>query len=69
MRKGVARDAGWVARREPAPTTRALRQAPPGHGAEALRAYERCRRLIAEELGIDPSRETKAVYESVLASL
>jgi DNA-binding SARP family transcriptional activator len=40
-----------------------------GNAAEALQAYERCRRLIAEELGVDPSRQTKAVYESVLASL
>ena len=46
---------------------RALSQS--GNSAEALRAYERCRRLIAEELGVDPSRQTKAVYESVLASL
>lgn len=40
-----------------------------GNGAEALWAYEQCRRLIASELGVDPSRETKAVYESVLHSL
>lgn len=40
-----------------------------GNTAEALRAYEGCRRLIAEELGVDPSRETKAVYERVLATL
>ena len=40
-----------------------------GNSAEALRAYERCRRLIADELGVDPSRQTKAVYEAVLASL
>ncbi|HEX6598328.1 MAG TPA: BTAD domain-containing putative transcriptional regulator [Gemmatimonadaceae bacterium] len=32
-------------------------------------AYEQCRRLIASELGVDPSRETKAVYETVLQSL
>jgi DNA-binding SARP family transcriptional activator len=40
-----------------------------GNTAEALSAYERCRRLIAEELGVDPSRQTKAVYEAVLQSL
>jgi DNA-binding SARP family transcriptional activator len=40
-----------------------------GNSAEALSAYERCRRLIARELGVDPSRQTKAVYEAVLMSL
>ena len=40
-----------------------------GNTAEALRAYERCRKLIARELGVDPSPQTKAVYESVLQSL
>ena len=40
-----------------------------GKAAEALRAYDGCRRLIAEELGVDPSRQTKAEYEAVLASL
>lgn len=40
-----------------------------GNAAEALWAYERCRRLIADELGVDPSRQTRAVYEEVLASL
>lgn len=40
-----------------------------GNSAEALRAYERCRRLIARELGVDPSPQTKAVYEEVLAGL
>ena len=40
-----------------------------GNAAEALSAYERCRRLIARELGVDPSRQTKAVYEAVLMSL
>jgi len=43
--------------------------AAPGNSAEALRAYERCRKLIARELGVDPSPTTKAVYESVLQSL
>ena len=40
-----------------------------GNTAEALRAYEDCRRLIARELGVDPSPQTKAVYESVLQSV
>jgi len=40
-----------------------------GNGAEALWAYEQCRQLIAEQLGVDPSRQTKEVYEAVLHSL
>jgi DNA-binding SARP family transcriptional activator len=40
-----------------------------GNTAEALSAYERCRRLIAKQLGVDPSQQTKAVYEAVLASV
>lgn len=40
-----------------------------GNAAEALRAYEQCRQLIAEELGVDPSPQTKATYEWVLHSL
>lgn len=40
-----------------------------GNRAEALRVYERCRRLISEELGASPSRETKAVHSAVLQSL
>jgi DNA-binding SARP family transcriptional activator len=37
-----------------------------GNTAEALMAYEACRRLIAEELGVDPSPQTMAAYEAVL---
>ena len=37
-----------------------------GNTAEALRTYEQCRRLIADELGVDPSPETKALHEDVL---
>jgi YVTN family beta-propeller protein len=37
-----------------------------GNRAEALRVYERCRRLLAEELGAYPSPETESVYRRVL---
>lgn len=37
-----------------------------GNRAEALRAYERCRKLLAEHLGVDPSPSTEAVYLEVL---
>ena len=32
-----------------------------GDRAEALRVYERCRRLLADELGTTPAAETEAV--------
>ena len=38
-----------------------------GNRAEALLAYERCRRLLEEELGADPSPETVSLYEELLA--
>jgi basic membrane lipoprotein Med (substrate-binding protein (PBP1-ABC) superfamily) len=37
-----------------------------GNRGEALRVYERCRRLLAEELGAYPSPETEAIYRSLL---
>jgi YVTN family beta-propeller protein len=37
-----------------------------GNQAEALLVYERCRRLLAEELGAYPSPETEAVYRRLL---
>ncbi len=37
-----------------------------GNRAEALRAYQRLRRVLADELGIDPSPETDAAYLDLL---
>lgn len=50
------------------PTYRALMRlyAADGARAEALRVYERCRRLLAEELGVPPSAETEALYVELL---
>ena len=40
-----------------------------GNSAEALWAYEQCRKLIAKELGVAPSPETRAVHDEVLQAL
>ncbi|MEI2655576.1 MAG: AAA family ATPase [Microthrixaceae bacterium] len=37
-----------------------------GRRGEALRAYQRLRNVLADELGVDPSPETEAVYLEVL---
>ena len=37
-----------------------------GNRADALRVYERCRRLLSDELGVDPSPATEAVYLDIL---
>ena len=37
-----------------------------GERAEALRAWERCRAEVVEELGVEPSAETEAVYLQLL---
>lgn len=37
-----------------------------GNRAAALLAYERCRKLLAEELGADPAPETALVFEEIL---
>ncbi len=37
-----------------------------GNAAEGLWTYERCRKLLSEELGVDPSRQTKAIHEEIL---
>ena len=41
-------------------------QSAAGNDAEALRVYERCRRLLDEELGTYPSPETEAIYRELL---
>jgi DNA-binding SARP family transcriptional activator len=37
-----------------------------GNRAEALRVYEECRRLLAAELGVDPSPDTEALFLELL---
>src|SRR5580765_8040624 len=37
-----------------------------GNRAEALRVYEQCRQLLAEELGAFPSPETDSIYRALL---
>ena len=37
-----------------------------GHAAEAVQVYERCRRALAEELGVDPGPAVRAAHAQVL---
>ena len=37
-----------------------------GDRAQALLAFERCRRLLADELGVDPSEATRALHRELL---
>ncbi len=39
-----------------------------GNRGEALRAYERCRRRLADELGVAPSADTETLYLDLLGS-
>src|SRR5207342_2053998 len=39
-----------------------------GNRAEALRVYEQCRQLLAEQLGAYPSPETESIYRQLLAA-
>ena len=39
-----------------------------GRQAEALQAYQEARRLLAEELGIEPGKELRRVHEQILAA-
>ncbi len=68
----AARRAGQAVTLEPFRETsyqRLMRaHAAAGNWAEVLRVYERCRRLLAEELGVSPSSQTEAVYLDILRS-
>jgi DNA-binding SARP family transcriptional activator len=37
-----------------------------GNRAEALRVYERCRRVLGDELGVPPSPATEAIYNEIV---
>ena len=59
---------GWPSSRSGRTATAARWRAWPGLGrpAEALRSYEHGRRMLREELGVDPSPQTLAMYEQIL---
>ncbi len=40
-----------------------------GETERALKVYERCRRILADELGVDPSSLTKAVHLQILSGV
>jgi two-component SAPR family response regulator len=40
-----------------------------GRQAEAVEIYDRCRRILRAELGVDPSPETAAIHRSLLKDL
>ena len=52
--------------RESAHRCRIAAHAAAGNRAEALRAYQDLRRVLAEELGVDPSEESEAAYLGLL---
>jgi len=54
--------------RESAHRARLAALAAGGNRAEALRAYQRLRRALADELGVDPSPETEAAYVALLGT-
>ena len=70
--EAAARDAELVVSLEPFRETAhrlVMRaHAAAGNPAEALRVYERCRAMIAQELGAGPSAETEHLYLEILRS-
>lgn len=67
---GAVDAAAEAVRRQPFRESAHLRlieaHAAAGNRAEALRAYERCRRALAEELGVSPSPTTEATYRQLM---
>ena len=72
--EGRAQEGLWFARkalrrdgsREDAYTTLMEAQVAAGQRAAALDTYFACRRYLTEELGIDPSLDTMALYRSII---
>ena len=65
----AARDALAIDERREAAFRALMRaHAAAGERAEALRVWERCRATLVDELGVDPSPETEAVYLVVLGT-
>ncbi len=67
---GAVEAAAEVLRHQPFRESAYLRlieaHAAAGNRAEALRAYERCRRALAEELGVGPSSTTEAAHRRLV---
>lgn len=38
-----------------------------GRPTEALEQYEECRRLLQEKIGVEPTRETQSLRDTILA--
>ena len=40
-----------------------------GRRGEALRQFETCRKVLREEIGVEPTKETKGLYQAILADI
>ena len=66
----AANDAvGRAPLRESAHRCRMAAHAAAGNRAEALKAYQQLRSMLAEEMGVDPAQETETAYLSLLGAL
>jgi DNA-binding SARP family transcriptional activator len=55
--------------REPSHRTLISAHVAAGNRAEGVRAYEACRTLLMDELGVQPAPETEALYSSLVGSV